>query len=856
MCYEDVCKLSEAPALAEYVATERARLRESFLQAPSGRSHSETLASLFDAVVRRLFSLANAEARAQVPPTEVAVAILATGGYGRRELCPHSDIDLAVIASEEEDPYLDAFVRRVFYLIMDVFTVRSDLKVGYSFRIAGERADLDPQTCTALLDARRIVGDAELARRFQRELLGSLRPGAFWYDRARDREAMRRKHGNVVHRAEPHLKEGAGGLRDLHFIEWSARVRSPEPLEDPLAYLVATGDIEPTEREALAQAHDFLLRVRHALHYACGRRFDTLSRARQPEVAATLGFATVGDLMERYFQHAETVSALANRVTEQTRRLALPLEKGLVVQNGEIVVDPHAQWHDLADVLSLFRQSQICKLPLRADAGRRIANFVARIPSERVGRAACRMFLEILRAEDYIEATLRQMVQAGVLQRILPEFAEALHLVPMAPVHEYTVGEHSLRVIGLLEEMRHSDTHSHLATLFSEIQRTDLLFLAALLHDLGKRAEGIHHAEAGALKAEAIARRLGLEPEAVAKVAYLVRHHLLMSDTARLRDLTQEETIRHFTALVPTLEHLNPLFLLTYADLRATGGGVWTPVHERFLEDLYYRAQRVLAVPEPDRDREARWQRQRRRVERELAWHRLPTQAVQEHCNAMPPAYLLNTPLETIAQHIRLVERLKAEGPVVEFRDAADRSYTLLTLCTFDDPQPGLLSRIAAALYAHRVNIHAAQVFTRDGNPGIAIDTLWIDVDGRGLYPFERAEVERDLRDVLAGHTTGEALLARRGKPPDPDLSEAEVRVYNDVSETHTVIEVRCPDRPGLLYRLTRRFSELGWDIHWARISTVGDEARDAFYVTANGAKLKEDAETVRALLLAQRNVS
>ncbi len=844
---------SDSRALAEFVAAGQARLRDAFRASPSGRAHSLALTELFDAVIRRLFLLASREAEADVPPTGIEIAVLATGGYGRRELCPRSDIDVAFIAAGEEDPYLAAVVRRMFFLIMDVFTVHSDLKVGYAFRVLDDCPELDPQTRTALLDGRLIAGSEALARRFHAELLRTMRPAAFLYDRLAERERLRRKYGGSVHCTEPDLKECAGGLRDLHFMGWAARAQSSQPLDDPWAYLVAIGDIEPGERARAAEAHEFLLRVRHALHYARERRFDRLSRERQEAVAAALGYADGRALMTDYFAHAEWIHAGAVRVGERLRRRMLPLTDGLVVKEGEIdTADPSATWPDLASIVALFRHSQVYGLPLCADLGERILAVASDLPPEPSGGAAGRLFLEMLRDATGVEAVLRQMTRWGVLQRLVPEFGEALRLVPQALVHEYTIGEHSLRVVGFLEQARASAAPERAyAQAFSELQRLDLLFLAALLHDIGKRTEGVRHAEVGATEAHAVALRLGLDPEAAEMVAFLVRHHLLMSDTARLRDLTETQVIRDFTATVATAEQLNSLFLLTYADLRATGGGVWTPVQERFLEDLYYRAHHAITAPEPEEDLMVRVQRRRRRMQRELTLENLPPEAVQEHCNAMPPSYLLNTPAEVIAQHIRLVERVKVEGPVVEFLDSPGRDFTTLTLCTFDDPQPGLLSKIAAALYAHSVNVHAAQVFTREGQPGIAIDTLWVDRDGRRLRSFERAEIERDLKGVLSGQITVESLLQRRGKLPQADLSAADVRVHNDVSEARTVIEVRARDCSGLLYRLTHRLSTLGWDIHSARINTIGGDVRDAFYVTNHqGEKLVDDPAVIRARLL------
>jgi [protein-PII] uridylyltransferase len=332
-------------------------------------------------------------------------------------------------------------------------------------------------------------------------------------------------------------------------------------------------------------------------------------------------------------------------------------------------------------------------------------------------------------------------------------------------------------------------------------------------------------------------------------VAALVRHHLLMSRTSQLRDLTLDATIRDFVTAVPSLDLLNMLFLLTHADMEATG--VLSPVKVRFLEDLYYRAERALSEQAPITMDDERLHRYRRRLSRQLSEHHLAEERVQEHCEGMPVSYLLNTRPEQMASHIRAVEALHASGPVVEFTSEMDAEITTLTLCTYDDPEPGLLSRVAGVLYAHEVVVHSAQVFTRQSAPPIALDTLWVDFHGRQLPAYKRAEVAQDLVPVLQGKTVTAVLAAHRKTLP-PGIAPDRVHFDNNLAEHHTVLDLRAPDQPGLLYRTTRAIAALGWHIHSARISTTGDRARDAFYITdASGQKLAEAEDALAARFLA-----
>ncbi len=420
-------------------------------------------------------------------------------------------------------------------------------------------------------------------------------------------------------------------------------------------------------------------------------------------------------------------------------------------------------------------------------------------------------------------------------------------LIPYDAAHDYTVGAHSLRVVRLLEELKaEGDARlGVLKRLTGEIAFPEILSLAGLIHDVGKQWPG-SHAETGGAAASRIAERLGWDAERGSKLTWLVRNHLLMAETSRLRDLSLDETIRDFTRRVPDLDALNMLYLLTYADTRAVGEGIWTEVKGRFLAELYHRAEALLSaavagesgalpatLPAPD------LARQRERIRRGLAHHDLPADLIHEHTRSLPAQYLLNTPLEEMYLHIAMIGRLRETfQPIIDFRTEYGADYTELTLCAYDDPGPGLLAKITGVLYACDVNVHVAQVFTRESSVRIALDTLWVDFRGKSLSPGKRAEVEAGLRRVLLGEVGVGALLQQHKKPLKEQTIYA-AALDDTASERFSLLEVSAPDERGVLYRLTRAISMLGWNIHAARLSVWGSRARDAFYVTgADGHKI------------------
>lgn len=747
------------------------------------------------------------------------VAIAAVGGYGRREMSPFSDVDVAFIVGTEADEAVELVVKRAFRLMMDTLE-QAGLKVGYSYRRADDVENLELETQTALLDARCVAGSPVVFGTFASALRRAIVPAAFVTGHIEAR-LNGSSHGTpfVV---EPNVKEGRGGLRDLHAARWLGQIAlglSGDAVWDGLR---ARGILLDREIEASLEAAGFVSTVRNALHLITGRGLDVLSLDRHHEVAARLGFATAEEFISRYYAHAHNLWRVCRKVGEACLRVELAIEPGMVASDGRLrILDPGLLQRDPAALLRVFRHAQSYRLQIAPDTQDAIVAAVSGYETTPDARAT---FLDILSSPGAASA-LRSMAEMGVLEAVVPQFGELMYLIPGDAAHGFTVGEHSLRAVEELEQLLAED-REQFSDVFSRVQSFDVLFLAALMHDIGKLDSKRDHAKTGAFRATKLAAELGMSEEASRKVEFLVRNHLKMAETARVRDLNQPKTVRDFVAVVDDPQLLDMLFLLTMADYRAVGTAHWSQVQIRFLSELHERAAAAIRSPEAARPD---IERHRSRVRRELRLANLPEEEIAEHCESMPASYLLNTPPEDLAAHIGYVRAVRQGSPAVDLKDDRGGQFSLLTVVAAD--RPGLLSDVAGVLHALGVDIHVAQVFTRQSSDKIAIDTLYIDFEGRQLSEMKKRQVEGELANVLSGELTVDDLLRRWRKEPFILRGDLSVRTLENLPDHQTVVEIRTPDTPGLLHYLTRKLSEQGFDIHSARIATWGHEARDVFYV-------------------------
>lgn len=854
--------LFDPAAIADFILQQREAIRRQGLK---GLTAASRYSDVMDVALRRMLTLARQEQGASAAEDGTCgVAILSTGGYGRRELAPFSDVDVTFVPVREDDPAVDELVRALFRTLMEAVVRKAGLKVGYAYRLVSDCGSLELQTQTSLIDARFIAGDYGLFADFKEELRRQIHPARFIFDKAWERAVARENAGGTIYRLEPDLKNGPGGLREIHTAIWLAQVRFGVWSSAVWEEMIDRDVVSFRQVERLYEALEFMHTLRNLLHWRAGKQNDTLLTAQQTEVAEEMGFqesecltASQG-LMGAFFSHADHINSIAQRVMSWVLESRLELGDGLACLRHRIeCMVPDLFISRPCNLVRAFWWSQSLGIAFAPELEGTVRNAIEQKKALPPDRPCYALLRQIMENPERVASTLHAMANLQVLGWLLPEFRPLMNLAPRNSIHEFTVGYHSLEVVRRLEDMGAGAAESVFQEVFSHLDYPPALLLAGLLHDAGKAVTKAPHSETGAEMVPAVGMRLDLPPHQVRKIQTLVLNHLVMAEVAQFRDVTRDESIKELLEVVPDQESLDQLFLLTYADGASVGNHVWTPVQTRFLEELYHRASHMLTQPETETG-QFDLRRYQRRVTQALRAHNLAPDEVARHVELMPASYLLNTPSETMALHIEMLAKVQESGkPIVEFRDDRAGHFTELIICVLEDPHPGLLSKIAGCLWASDMSVYSAQVFTRDGDPRIAIDTLWIAFHGHTLDPYHKRRLEMDLVKVLSNDTPVGELLASHGKERDLNAPLREPDVAGRRTHEHIICEVHAGDQRGLLYRITRTISELGWDIHSARINGGKSRARDVFYVDERtGLSGEEAASKLRDRLMAQASVS
>jgi [protein-PII] uridylyltransferase len=846
--------------------TRRLRTRHRFglggVEIAAGRAY------LVDLVVRRACQTAGQ----QVGPA-AGLAVVAIGGYGRRELCPHSDVDLLFLHDRRSERPAQALVEQMLMLLWDV-----GLTVGHSFRsvedcVAMARRDLHSRN--AMSEARLVTGSAPLFEGLESALDRAVyRSGrhteGFVEEMRHEWRQRRERFGPVVCVLEPNVKEGAGGLRDQHTVGWLSRVKlGCRGFEG----LLAQGLVSEAESVAAAQAYDFLSRVRNEAHFTTGRCTDLLALDLQPALAEQLGYRPRRGLlpsellMRHYYRRANGLLATCEGILERLwgarprrrfwRAKAFGRMGGFEVHGGRLQARPGGASGE-ADpywLFDLFEAAQQAEVPLSTELSLLVRERLRLVDrrfrsSPRTGRE----LLRLLSRPGQVAAILRQMHDTGFLGRLLPEFGFITFLVQHDHYHRFTIDEHTLEAIAALDQAVTGREGPLLpfARVVQELEHPSTLYLGLLLHDIGKGRGGGHVAK-GTQIAERVCRRLALSERETDDVVFLVRCHLMMSQISQRRDLTEDRAIDELVAEVGTLDRLNQLLLLTYADGSGIAPGAWNDWKAALLLDLYARArERLTGADHAPLDQPSR--NLHERAVRELAAD-FPVSEVERHLALLPERYLKATGLERLRRHLRMVAELGDTNPILRWRSRGDERPDEVTVCTRD--APGLLARLAGTLTAHGLNIWSLDLFTRDD--GVVLDTFRVSGIGRlgPVDPAVRQKVEEGLRGALEGRYDVDAAVSRwrakvrprrRARPP----GRPGVSFDNQASATRTVVEVRADDQPGLVHRIAMTLAENGMAIHFAKIATEKSQALDVFYVTdAGGRKLTEaEMRTVERALL------
>lgn len=839
----------------EYLAAQTENARNLHISGASGSQIVQMIASTMDSMVMALYNTLMTSGDGSEQTTEGHISLVAVGGYGRGELNPCSDVDIMFLHDGTLPPEtIEGFAQKLLYFLWDL-----RLDVGYSVRTITDciqTSAADATIKTSLIDSRFIAGDIQLFKALRKTILTQILTKSsdkFIKDKIAEMNRRREKYGDSIYLLEPNIKEGDGGLRDLQTALWIARVKFK--IED-LRELIIKGILSEEELDVYDDALDYLWRLRNEMHFHTRRKSDQMNFDLQIHLAGFLGYVDRGktlaveDFMRDYYRHAARVehftSSLVSRcVWRDEGALKIlgyfvrrPVGHGCFVLKGELIIpDEKLVEKNPTILMHIFELAQKHRASLNIRVKWLIRRSLHHVNDKfRRNREVNQAFMNILRSERGVAETLRLMHHLEFLNEYLPEFENIYCKVQHDLYHIYTVDIHTMFAVEQIEMILNGELSGTLpmtCDVARQIGKRELLVLAVLLHDIGK-GEGAGHAERGAAMLPTIARRIGLSKEDSERMEFLVRNHLLFAHIAQRRDLSDEKMILQFARQMQTSENLKMLYLLTVADVRAVGSDVWTTWKALLLNELYEKAFNILERGDFKLEAGSERARSIRRKVREMLEYEIPAATSREELRAMPTRYLLSTPLETIATHLRLLVKLNEQDLIMEHRHEPDNGYSTFTICTYDFP--GLFSRITGVMAANGANILGAQIYT--SNKGKVLDILQVNSAQGLLIEHESRwdKIKSDMAQVMHGEANVSELVEKRQRPSSLTAKEArrlptQVEIDNEVSEEYTVIDIYAHDKVGLLYLITSTLSKLGLYIGVSKISTKVDQVADVFYV-------------------------
>jgi [protein-PII] uridylyltransferase len=852
--------------LRDFYAEEFARIEREFRATSNGRAATQGRASLLDRVILDL----SREFLAPEPSDLKKLCLVALGGYGRRELFPHSDVDLMFLWEDKntESRYREG-THAVSRALWDL-----RLRVSPTYRFLHECGKFqkdNPEFNISALDSRYLGGDRELFDHLRNKVLPHMIDGA-WSDLLLDvselTQQRHKKEGDTIFHLEPNLKNSPGGLRDYHVAWWVGVISKMKET----GRWATSEDVWPSKtRHDMEAAFDFLAAARCFLHYRQGRDDNALSYELQAAAAARgIGIENCqatdpADWMRIYFRHARAIYALCTQLLDEnapaTQSLSRLQVKSLrshsafsVVGARLTVLDP-AGLRDPQRLLEVFEYVAKHGIKLSREAEDQIRETLPGIFDPGSALPLLWANLREILLAPYAAEALRAMHSAGLLVRLFPEFGAVDSLVVRDFYHHYTVDAHSFMAIENIHSLRKArqNWERPFASLFSELEEPELLFLSLLFHDVGKGMPCEDHV-AGSLEAiEKVLARLDLKTEQADTVRFLIRDHLAMSASLLRRDIFELGTIRAFAEQVDTPERLKLLCLFTYADIRAVNPEALTPWKAESLWQLYVLTANYL-TRSLDEERFRAEAGDLKSIERifPLLSSTTSSEGLASFLEGLPRRYLFAHSPEEIASHLQMARKLK-EKSVQLHLEHRDHIYALTLLAT---DRPFLFAGVSGTLASWGMDIWKAEAFANAA--GVVVDTFHFTDPHHTLElnPSELARLQKNIEDVLTGAIPRETLL--RGRAGAQSKRQPKVSVptqirFDDSSSPHsTLMEIVTQDRPGLLFRLSSILANLGCNIEVALIDTEGQRALDTFYLTFGGAKLSPDTqERLRVRLLA-----
>ncbi|MBN8530854.1 MAG: [protein-PII] uridylyltransferase [Alphaproteobacteria bacterium] len=861
------CRAALLAVCKEALGQFRETLRQRFMQKPDGLVYAQHHAWCLDHLLAAMFKFLT-----HLHPLEATtrMALIATGGYGRGELCPYSDLDILFLCDDpdwrHDSATVEAFAQDFLTLLWDM-----GLKVGHAVRPLEDAVMLarkDFTIRTAALESRLIAGNIFLEQQFQEKFQHRAvmwGESEFLEAKLEERERRLERYGDSRYMLEPQLKEGKGGLRDLHTLLWLARHCYGA---GSAAGLGKQDVFTARDVAGFEAAHRFLLTLRTALHLLAGRMEDRLSFDWQPQIATLLGYKDdarnrgVEKMMRRYFLYAREIGHLTRRMSAALEQkygrrshfglMPLPslpwLFPGFFVRGDRLdVADSDELKRQPLKMISLFKLAQEHHLDMHPHAMTLMARNLSLVgPTLRRDKQANQMFLDILTGHKP-DRTLRLMNEAGVLGKFIPDFAHAVGRMQFNMYHVHTVDEHTLIAVGILSRIENQELTKELPVASRAIKQINLrhaLYVALLLHDITKGKPG-DHSILGAKLAEKLGPRLGLSKLETETASWLIRWHLLMSHTAFQRDLGDPKTIQDFVEKVQSVERLRLLLILTVADIRAVSPNTWNDWKAVLLRELYARAEEALTGALSTAEREDITRGRLAHITGQLReqlgdWKKAE---IETFIASSTPSYWLAFDQETHGVLARLRREEAKTGFACDIEAAPARAASRVLIAA--PSSASLFARMAAALTKQGVSITGASAHRL--KDGMEVGSFWVQdaLGGPVTDPEKRQRLEQGLRD--AAKDSGLPDTARFMAPLPARVKAfavaPSVMIDNQASEFHTLIEVRGRDRKGFLATVVTALARAGLTLSSAHVSTYGERAVDVFYVNENKGEKIPNAE-------------
>ena len=797
--------------------------------------------------------------------------LIAVGGYGRGELSPHSDLDILFLLPNKlrknDTKKIENVIELILYILWDL-----GYTVGHSTRTIDdciEKSRSDLTISTSLLEKRFVAGNNDiydlLNNKFK-TFIDNTKTLDFVEAKLKESETRHKRFGESRYVVEPNVKDGKGGLRDLHTLIWILKFAYKV---DTISKLINVGALTKEEAVPFAEAQRFLLSVRCHLHYRANREDDRLAMDAQLEIAKSMNFKNtithkdVERFMKRYFLATKTVgnltrifcAAIETEFNKPLRMSFLSFKKRENITPFRLEVgrlfsyEREILTENPINIIKLFYISHINNIDIHPKTLRQITSLRKLINLKvRQNVEANKMFLNILTSDKDPTRTLRLMNEANILGQFIPEFQKIVGLMQFDMYHSYTVDEHTIFTISNLHSLR-SGKFSDFAPLTSsailEIKSYKSLFVAMLLHDIAKGKKG-DHSENGSLIASKICPRLGLNKEETKMVEWLVLHHLLMSKTAFRYELGDPKVIKNFAKQVRSIDKLKSLLALTVADIRGVGPDVWNDWKGALIKELYIKTYDLLKPPQ-----EISKITEPLKSSKELLIRYLNNKGVNDldiktYCSKFYNNYWGTFNLPSVVNHYEIFTSMKNYSKKLEVYLSNDSKLKATELLVITPDHHGLFSQISGLVASSGYDIVSAKIITR--SDGYALDTFFLQNKER--KPISDINLRKKLIETitkgLEGNFNIEKALNIKWKeiPARFRAVKAPIRVIidNKTSDQYTILDIKCKNAPGVLYKITKIITSLGLQINTANVSTYGDRVVDIFYLkNAFGSKVDDN---------------